>query len=414
MRLLGILLLLLPNLMAYSQDSTFIKLMMNNTYEFDIENGKLIGEGADFLKEEFKQSQYILLGEYHDSPQVSNFTWATIRTIDDYGFKTIGLEVGANAIQNLIEGIGTNSKNNAYQRLSVYHNKYSFLDEDNERYTTIPFLDFMEDANFLNELVQKKWNIMGLDQEYMHGLVPAIDILYDNLSDPQKQTYKDLKTVVQDSVRSYDIQSINGISNLFEKLSKDSMFHKFMRVASQNDKNKNYINEIYASIEIYSLAMLDHKYYQAYIERLKYFKKALNKQMIQHGFDLKNDKMLLKYGGLHTAKGTSKAFSFDIGNTLNELAEFHQNKSLHIYFKSRFHKSDEEIEDKAKNEKNKYYELIKLGKKEKWVAIDLRKARDKSLFYPFIYNLNDDYKQLILNQDILIIPSMDYDGEMIK
>ena len=398
---------------ASSQDSLFIELMKQNTYEFEIIDGKLIGDGADFLKGHYEESQYVIIGEYHDSPQISNFTSASIPILDKNGFKNIALEVGKHSITDLITRIEAND-NKLNEGIAEYHNKYSFRDEDNDRYTAIPFLDFKEDGLFLNEVIQRKWNVFGLDQEYMHSLVPAIDLLYGNLSIQDQQDYIEIKTTVQDSLRSYDRQSVNGISNLFDKIQKDSNFNTFLDMSSKITKNKDYVSEIRESLHIYSLAQLDHKYYEAFIERLKYFKKQLNQQMKVHQFELSSDKMLLKYGGVHTAKGTSKYDCIDIGNTLYELAAFHENKSLHLYFRSRFSKSDKGLEDASVNERCKYVELIKLGKKDKWIAIDLRAARDKSLFYPFAYNLTDEYKRLIVNQDILIIPSMDYEGEPIR
>jgi uncharacterized iron-regulated protein len=72
-----------------------------HTYYFEISDGKLVGDGAKFLTEEFRKNQYVLLGEYHNSYQISKFTQAIIPVLDDSGFKTFGLEIGPVSVEML-------------------------------------------------------------------------------------------------------------------------------------------------------------------------------------------------------------------------------------------------------------------------------------------------------------------------
>ena len=44
------------------------------TYPFNIENNKLIGLGADTLKNAIRESQFFMLGEEHMSPEISELT----------------------------------------------------------------------------------------------------------------------------------------------------------------------------------------------------------------------------------------------------------------------------------------------------------------------------------------------------
>ena len=398
----------------HSQDSAFLQLMVDNTYEFDIQDGEFIGPGADFLKKEFENSQYVLIGEYHFSPLIAKFTHAAIQILDEFGFGTMALEIGRHALSDLVDQMDRKNPKDVKQKLRSYYDKYGYYDEEGDLEFTLPFLESEEDAIFFSEALKRDWNIYGLDQEYMHGFVPAIDIMYKKLSESDQEKYASLKKIVQDSLNHYNIKQSNGEENMWLSLKSDSKFYDLLGILKNIEANKEHIDDLIQSINIYSAPNLYAQYYKGFNERLKLKKRQLNKQMIQHDFDLKNDKLLLKYGGLHTAKGSSKWECMDIGNTFAELALLNGNESLHLYFKSRFDRSEGEEYDAASNENSSYYELIRLGKKDKWIAIDLRVARDKSLFYPFAYNLNDDFLKLIINQDILIIPSEEYESTHLK
>jgi uncharacterized iron-regulated protein len=65
-----------------------------NTYYFKIADHKLVGDGAKFLADELAKSQFVLLGEYHGSHQISVFTKAIIPILNDADFRNFGLEVG--------------------------------------------------------------------------------------------------------------------------------------------------------------------------------------------------------------------------------------------------------------------------------------------------------------------------------
>ena len=55
------------------------------TKYFEIKNGEFVGDGATFLLSEFAKHQYILMGEYHGSHQLSLFTQAIIPPLHKSG-----------------------------------------------------------------------------------------------------------------------------------------------------------------------------------------------------------------------------------------------------------------------------------------------------------------------------------------
>lgn len=70
---------------AKSQDSLTIAQLEPITYAFNIEKGVLTGEGAEFLIKEMSISQYVMIGEYHGSYRISEFTSSIIPIFDSLG-----------------------------------------------------------------------------------------------------------------------------------------------------------------------------------------------------------------------------------------------------------------------------------------------------------------------------------------
>ena len=71
-----------------------IEQLLPLTKPFDIQQGELTGEGASFLKNVMSKAQYTMLGEYHGSFRISEFTKAIVPYLDSQGYKTMILEVG--------------------------------------------------------------------------------------------------------------------------------------------------------------------------------------------------------------------------------------------------------------------------------------------------------------------------------
>jgi hypothetical protein len=67
------------------------------TYPFNIENNKLIGLGADTLKNVIRESQFFMLGEEHFSPQISELTNVLCIRLSKYMFYNFLKLLGSNS-----------------------------------------------------------------------------------------------------------------------------------------------------------------------------------------------------------------------------------------------------------------------------------------------------------------------------
>ncbi len=395
----------------FAQDSTFLKLAKQNTFQFEIAGDKMQGSGADFLLKEYAQSQFVILGEYHDSPQISKFTKSTIYSLDSLGFGTMALEVGKHGLEYLLDYVYQTDSLKSAKGISSFHKEFGYYDVDDYRFPALPFFDHKEDAAFLDALLDRKWNIIGLDQEYVDGMVPLMHALYNNMDSLTQLGWAKHHGTLVDSIKSYQLQTLNSGFQYFKTLTEDKNYIAFMEVASGFEKNVAIIQDIEKSIDIYTLARPRGLYYTAFSTRLKHFKENLRREWKKINFDLHSDKMLLKFGSLHGAKGTSAYDCQDMGSTLSEMADFNGTQSLHLFITSRFYEEDGELTDYALDKKSPFRDLVALGDKDKWTVIDLRVFRERGLFYPMAYNMSKEIKQLIISYDLMLVPPMDYEGK---
>jgi hypothetical protein len=378
------------------------------TYYFDIAGNKLNGNGADFLTAAFKKSQYVLLGEYHNSFQLSLFTRAIIPVLDDAGFRHFGVEIGpvsAELLKALAKDTGK-----LVERLHDFNSAFC-VPTKNRTYTPIPFFGHVEDAAFLQEAVKRNWNLMGLDQEFLYAYLPLLERMYENLSPKKRKTvtalYEKLTAIVK---TAYDTDNKGG-KRCYETIAAAAEFEKFLILASEkNPANQAIAAALRKTTEIY-LKSVARKYLEQNSERVAYMKQNLAANFTKARFDVQKDKMLLKIGGVHAGRGFSPLSLFELGNTLSELADFNGNQSLHINFNARYYKDNGKEVDELADTTGfgyRFKALLQMAKKDKWTVIDLRPLR-YDIFYARRYKLDEIIWDIFKGYDLYIIAPFDID-----
>jgi hypothetical protein len=393
---------------AQEKPSLSVKDLEKSTYYFEMVNDTLAGDGATFLKLEMKKHQYVLLGEYHGSFQISKFTKAIIPILDDAGFRNFGLEIGPVSVEILKELSKDPAK--TISNLNAFNSQFCQY-ADNRTYTAIPFFSNVEDAAFLTEAAKRNWNLMGFDQEFLYGYLPLLERMYHNLAPKSRKNCSELYGIAVNAVRTaYAIDSSCG-KPCFETISESAGFGKFLDEASvQNAANQKIASAIRTTTDIY-MKSVKRKYLEQNSNRVAYMKQNLAAAFTKNKFDLRKDKMLLKMGAVHTGRGFSPLSLFEIGNTLGELAEFNGNKSLHINFNARFYvDSLKEIDELADTTgfSYRFKALFQMARKDKWTVIDLRPLR-YNVFYSRSYKLDEIIWEIFKNHDLYILPPLDID-----
>ena len=106
-----------------AQDSGFSQrldsFIIDNTYTFQLESGRLVGSARSFLQQELKSSQFFVIGELHHRAEVPQFTSALLPLAAESGFRHLGLEIGptsAAVLSSMVSDYGLDSLSGFYQR----------------------------------------------------------------------------------------------------------------------------------------------------------------------------------------------------------------------------------------------------------------------------------------------------------
>lgn len=378
-----------------------------HTYYFDLTGGKLTGAGADFLATELGRSQYVLIGEYHFSLQISLLTRALIPVLHETGFRNFGLEIGP--ISAEILGEVSKDPNRTIENLRVFNSQFSH-DVGTRILTPIPFFGNVEDAEFLIEARKRRWNLIGLDQENNRAYLPLIERLYGNLSPGKKKKLRAQHEEVVKLINGFYQDDKKEVKKVFVAISESPEIARYLEaVAKNHPENQRITDAIRKTNEIYGYYR-PGKYYDNNYTRAEYMKTNLFQAFEKLGFDVSRDKMVLKMGGLHTIRGRTVLYVHDIGNTLSELAAFHGKRSLHICFGRRYRRVEgKEVDDLEtallRNPNYAFQPLIQMGKKDKWAIIDLRQLRPEVFTGGF--NFGDILERTIMGHDLYVIPPTD-------
>jgi hypothetical protein len=401
----AIVFLVLWALPGMGQDSLSVEQLAPLTRYFEIENGRLKGEGGDFMREILSEAQFTMIGEYHGSARISEFTEALIPILHEAGYRTMALEVGpvTGEILNQLDG-------NLIDTLKEINSRYLIPEEDYIN-PPIPLFESVEDARFLEKAKSGGWNVFGIDQEFLYGYTMLLDAMYANLSEAQKVSSHDLYQEALDSLKLFYEMDLDGSRDLAVSIRQSAALKAFTDAASIEDENEAIISALYKSNEIYYLYS-QGQWFENNRLRIKYMKEQLRKALEDLNFDLSRDKLLIKTGGYHVSKGFSPLGLYEVGNTLNELAEYHGNTAVSIGFSIRFYTEEGEVKDMLDSGnayRQRYRDLNQMGKEQAWAVIDLRPMVKGHFYRPVKYKFNEHIEELIKRFDLLIIPATEID-----
>jgi hypothetical protein len=355
------------------------------TYPFNIENNQLIGLGADTLKNVIRESQFFMLGEEHFSPQISELTNVLLPYFSSNGYKNFALEVGpftAKIIQREI-----NFKKSLYQFNSSFYAKYKDV--------PIPFFDGTKDDEFIKTALKNNFKLWGLDQEYITAPLFLLDEINRNAKDSisTKELYNNAKEYLTQQLRSFNSEKEN---QYFEMFDNDNDFTKYIKQCN-NPKQKEIIEALSISMDIYK-----QQNWNGNQVRMEYMKRNFSNN---YKIAQKKDsfpKVLIKMGSMHLGWGKSWLGIYDLGNMINELANYNDTKSVSINCFSRYIEEENgTISDYMSDQEGKKLSLIlELATKDSWTLVDNKKiielTRNRKI------KLNNDLNFLLSRYDYIL------------
>lgn len=388
---------------VYSQDSLTVKILQPLTYHFNIKDGQLIGDGADFLKKEIASAQFTLLGDYIDSKNISELTTALIPILNTENYKTMALGIGSISAQKIQKEI--QSSKHALDHLKSINNKYKFKEGDKTN-LPIPDLKYVEDAVFIAKAVESDWAIIGFGNESWNGLILLLDEMYSNLTSDKNDNYKDSYKASVEAIKKHYAERNGDLLNFSNSIQNDSAIIDFIKIAATKTKNKLIIEEFNNSIQR-AWMHASKMYFEKNEIRVLDEKRLLKQELENINFNIEQDKLFVKWDFNFLSKGFQPYAFYGIGNTLNEIAAYNGHSSLNIGVMRRFYLHENKIKDSLNNpnsQAEKLKGLLQMGLKDEWVAIDIRPLIQGHFYHPVKYLFNDTIKDLIKRYDIIIIP----------
>ncbi|GAB5550614.1 MAG: hypothetical protein Sapg2KO_02050 [Saprospiraceae bacterium] len=313
------------------------------------------------------------------------------------------LEVGPNTGRFLNKL--SKDKGQLVQQLKKINQKYN-LENENDPPLPIPFFGSTEDAEFLGRAKSLGWNIFGIDQEFYSSYVLQNDWMYQNMNKAEKKKMEAKYYAANDTIN----RMYKDKKPFYSILLNSTWIMEYFQQMSQVPMNKEIVDGLIESAKIYDLNR-QRKWYESNATRIKLMKHNLRAGIEESNFDISKDKLLLKIGGYHASLGFSPLALYEVGNTLNELAEYYGNTALNIGFMNRYDASEGKIEDALDDDNiwiQNHKHFISMGREKEWVIIDLRPIRPGYYFHPQRYELNEWEEKIIQRFDLLIITPTEY------
>ncbi len=388
--ILSFILLINISTLTFSQDTLKVSDIEKFTYNFKISNNKLIGKGADTLAKRISESQFVMLGEQHFASEISILTNALLPTLSKNDYKYFMTEIGPNSAKKLVAEIENNGQ------LNDFNTKY--FKQCGE--IPIPFFDGVEDETFLKTAINNKFEIFGIDQEYMSSQFFLFDEIF-KLSKNKKEIepkYNKANSFALNEFKKYwNDESYKIFDNYL--ISKE-ISDFFNNTDHDNIEIQKIITDLKKSWNIY--AFNDKGMYRiSWLERIANMKSNFSTDYKSISRFDSIPKIFIKMGAVHLSNGLNSFGYYDIGNMINELANFNQTQAISIQCYPRFYEEDNKIVDDL-NESDKLYTILKNTKQYEWTLFDNNNFIDYC--YKLKIKLTEDLKTELNRYDFILIP----------
>ncbi len=409
--LIALFIFLLSPLISPAQDSLRASDLLPHTVYFQVEDGEMNAEGKQYWEEMVRENGVVLLGEYHGSRNISQFTQALLPVMGEMGCRHFALEVGPTSAEILTER--SQKPEETVQELRSLNTRYLYGDSS-RYYTPIPFFSHVSDAEFLAEASQLKMQLIGMDQEFKFGYKLIAWELWGRMKKANRKRILFDFTDVLDSLDTAYAREMQYYATRDKSLPRFSAAIPEMRVwdsylnyaARQSDWHAGVVEDLRTTMEIYRTNQV-RAYWQSNALRTEEWKRNLREGLERTEFDWKTDPLLIKVGGVHVAKGPNSYRFYDLGNMVAELCAYHGRQSLHVNFLSRFYMDGDSLVDELADPTSWYAKtrgaLIQVGRPDAWTAVDIRGIRD-DVYYQNAYLLHPEMKKFFLKYDLVVIP----------
>ncbi|TGD80519.1 hypothetical protein [Hymenobacter wooponensis] len=296
---------------AQAQDSTLTRLVHKYQYGLTQTNGQFSGTGWEKLQQDIRQSQLVLVGEDHGMAQIPVFTTAVAQVLKPAVYVAEIDKYQAQKVNQLAAQPGLPT---AFER---------------QHPMGLSFYSWAEEFELARYLRTQKVPVMGIDQVSLVSTGTFFADLAGKVKNKSAKAYlANQATAYQAQDRLAMVQGTNTYSIYQRPSALDSLQ---ALVSKESPEVQQMVRDFRASSEIYQLnATSGLKSHQTRIN--------LMKRNLLQGLEAYQKpgqplpKMLFKFGGIHVSRGVSLLGGvYDMGNMALNLADVHDQKSLHIF-----------------------------------------------------------------------------------
>ena len=354
------------------------------TYHFKMDNGTLVGAGADSLKTNIAQSQFFLIGEEHDMVELQKLTATLMPFLKASNYKNLAVEIGPASARKLI---------------SIYEKKES-LNVFNTRYAKylgrgpLGFFDGLDEELLLKGAMNNGMKLWGIDFENYNASLFILDELYQH-SSKDKQIKAAYENAWKFVVSEYAQDKVSKKYPLTSNFLSSPQIRTYFSLVDEVPENKWLIAQIRQSWNLYQQERINNWFPRVLNMKstfVKYYQEACKSEILP--------KVVVKLGAVHTARGTSSSGFQEVGNTLYELAHFNGTKVFSVISFARYRIDEKGIltDELDLND----LQLLKYTDEKSWSLINLKQlAKDGWEGKIKLSQIMQDYIQ---KYDMMMIP----------
>jgi hypothetical protein len=305
-----------------AQNTKFEEAVKQSRSAIEVRDGKLGGPGAEVLRAALREAHFVLLGEDHGIQQIPALATALCGELGPRGFHTMTLEVGPSIAPELerFARAGDGAK-----RLAEFDGKYPF---------SVAFYSWREEFEMLSNCQKaagaEGMTLWGIDQELMGASGFLLDKVLATKPGPAAKAA--VEALVKQNTDDLVLAAKTGNpGELFMMKAKHEELDAARDLLKKEGsaEAQQLFGALLVSREIYQKNMTG-SYYASNRQRAQLMKSnfvPLFSAAIEQGAP---PKVLFKFGAWHMYRGLNPIHSSEIGNLVNEFAEAHGLKSVHI------------------------------------------------------------------------------------
>jgi hypothetical protein len=385
---------------ANAQDSLSTEIVKRFSYVLQFEDGKLKGAGWDSLRSEMAKSQFVLIGENHSSPKLSELMTSMLPEAKKLGFHHFITETGPIASSKLKQ-LYDSEVNTFQQKLHDFATTYKLSMGS----PPAEFIVMKKDAAMYKAAIDAGVNIQGIDREYYSSSKYLFAELKNFCLTKELIALFEKANTKLNEYQADDIKNKSTSAHIL-KCQSDADIQLFLnKISTVSDGAKEIVTQIRKCYEVYGL-YANKRYRKSEDVRVANYKKNFGNYYYKNQNSQRPFKAFIKMGNIHTGKGVNDNGYWDIGNMIYQLAAMNGTRSLHIENMRRYRLDENgDVLDFLNEGYEVYPNLINQADKSNWVIVNLN-----SLYRHIILNkikVNRHEMEIIKNSDWLLLTPLD-------